>query len=484
MKYTKRILSAIPPVLYIFLILTTVQCNDSTDDLVIEPNYEDFDLGTASLQFRNHCGGCHGQNLESFVERDWKYENSLEGIANSVKVGYPENGMPSYEPTFSEFELMSLAAYILKETDGKTKASLVADNPELSGVIETEDLSFRVETISDEIEGVPWAIQQLPDGDFLVTERGGELYILSPEGELNSISGIPQVETANQAGLLDVAIHPDFENNSYVYISYSKVNPEISFESTTAVVRGTLVGSALQNVEEIFLALPYAAGVYHYGSRLLFDKLGFLYVSVGDRAYRDVYPQALDNQLGKVHRIHNDGSIPSDNPFVNNDDAYNSIFSYGIRNPQGLSLHPETGQVWEGEHGPQGGDEINILNSGSNYGWPVISYGINYDGTSFTDLTEMEGMEQPVNYWVPSIAPSGMDFNSGDFYGNWKNDLFVGSLKFEYLHRLKMNGDVVIGHEKLLENIGRVRDVHMGNDGFLYVAVEGPGRVLRLVPEQ
>jgi glucose/arabinose dehydrogenase len=283
---------------------------------------------------------------------------------------------------------------------------------------------------------------------------------------------------------MDVSIHPDFENNSLVYLSYSRANPNNSSERTTAVVRAVLEGNSLSQVENIFTALPYLNSDYHYGSRLLFDNNGYLYVSVGDRGYRDVYPQTLDNYLGKIHRIHDDGQIPTDNPFYNVQGVVNSIFTYGTRNPQGMSLHPETGAVWEGEHGPQGGDEINILEAGNNNGWPVISYGVNYDGTIFTDLTEMVGMEQPIHYWTPSIAPCGMTFVHGDFYGDWKNDLFVGSLKFEHLQRLKMNGTEVVGHEILLEGIGRVRDAQMGVDGYLYIVVEGPGRLIRLIPEQ
>lgn len=245
--------------------------------------------------------------------------------------------------------------------------------------------------------------------------------------------------------MLDIEIDPDFGNNGFVYLSYSKRNTQNSSLQTTAVARGKLTGNSLVNVEDIFIALPYHNTTLHYGSRLLFDRTGYLYISVGDRGGRDQYPQALNNQIGKVHRLNTGGSIPNDNLFVGNQNANNSIFAYGIRNPQGLSLHPETGDIWESEHGPQGGDEIYILKAGYNYGWPVISYGINYNGTPFTDLTEKEGMEQPVHYWNPSIALCGMDFISGDFYSKWKGDLIVSSLKFQYLHRLKMDGNNVMG---------------------------------------
>ena len=442
------------------------------------------DLAKAAINYTNHCGGCHGQKFESFIEREWLYGNTSAEIASSIELGYDGNGMPSYKALFTSQEIKDLADYILQEIDGKTQESIQQDNPNLSGIITSDNLNFRLETITDQISGVPWGVAQLPNGDFLVTERGGKLYRINNEGELNEISGLPNLIALGQGGLLDVEIHPDFEDNSYVYISYSGLNPNNSSENTTAVARGVLSGNTLQNTEEIFAAQPYLITTNHYGSRLEFDNNGYLYVSVGDRGYRDVYPQALDNGIGKVHRLNPNGTIPMDNPYYNMANHNWSVFGYGIRNPQGLAKHPDTGDIWEGEHGPQGGDEINILESGNNYGWPVITYGVNYNGTPITNETEMEGMEQPIHYWVPSIAPCGMSFVSSNYYGDWENDLFVGSLKFRYLHRLKMNGNQVVGHEELLEDIGRVRDVQMGLDGYIYILVEGPGRLIRLVPEQ
>jgi len=472
----------------LFVLSLLLSCSDSQDPLPAEegtdPEDEIVNLTGAALTYRNQCGGCHGQDLGSFVEREWTYGNSLEDIVQSITAGYSGNGMPAYGTALSDQEITDLTNYILTEIEGKTKAMLEAENPDLSGLISSDDLSFRVETLTDDIPGIPWGIEQLPNGEILVTERGGRLFLVRNNKELVEISGVPNVGSQGQGGLLDVLIHPDFENNAWVYLSYSRVNPENSSERTTAVARGRLEGTGLVAVETIFTALPYLNGGSHFGSRLVFDNNGYLYVSVGDRGYRDVYPQELDNGIGKIHRIQDNGQIPADNPFVNTPGAVPSIFTYGIRNPQGMSLHPETGAVWEGEHGPQGGDEINLLEAGNNNGWPVISYGINYDGSSFTDLTELAGMEQPIHHWTPSIAPCGMTFVSSDYYGAWGNDLLVGSLKFEYLHRLRMNGNQVVGHEMLLEGIGRVRDVQVGTDGFVYLAVEGPGRVIRLVPEQ
>lgn len=472
-----------------FLVLSLLLgCSDSEDP---GPPEEENDPGDeipawegAALTYRNQCGGCHGQDLGSFVEREWTHGSSLEEVIESITEGYPGNGMPAYGSALSSQEIEELTNYILTEIDGKTKAMLEEENPDLSGLIASDELNFRLETLTDEIPGIPWGLEQLPNGEILVTERGGRLFLVGNDKQLTEITGVSEVSSQGQGGLLDVLIHPDFETNTFVYLSYSRVNPDNSSERTTAVARARLQGTNLVEVETIFTALPYLNSGQHFGSRLVFDRNGYLYVSVGDRGNRDAYPQELDNSHGKIHRIHEDGQIPPENPFYTTPGAVNSIFTYGTRNPQGMALHPETGAVWEGEHGPRGGDEINILQAGDNNGWPVISYGVNYDGSSFTDLTELEGMEQPVHYWTPSIAPCGMTFVSSDFYGNWKNDLFVGSLKFEYLHRLRMNGNEVVGEETLLEGIGRVRDAQMGRDGYLYIVVEGPGRLLRLLPEQ
>ena len=458
-----------------------IQCT-SGDTPEPEPADELTQEAVAQI-YRNNCGGCHGQRLESFVERDWVYGNSRDEVYASIKEGYPDNGMPSYESFLTETELQAITDYILSEIEGKTKEMLLEENPDLSEVIQSENMDFRLEVMTDQIDGIPWGLAQLPNGDILVTERNGGFYLLKTDKSLETISGAPNVRASGQGGLLDVELHPNYTENHLVYLSYSKRDPDNASRSTTAVALGKLEENALTELEDIFIALPYRSSGQHFGSRLQFDDLGHLYVTVGDRGNRDDFPQALDNHHGKVHRINDDGGIPGDNPFVQQEDAVSTIYAYGNRNPQGLCIHPTTGQIWEGEHGPRGGDEINIVGRGNNYGWPVITYGTNYNGTPITDLTEMEGMEQPVHYWTPSIAPSGMDFISGNLYIGWTNDLFVSSLKFTYLHRLKMDGNEVIGEEELLEGIGRIRDVEMGSDGYLYIAVEGPGRVIRIVPE-
>jgi aldose sugar dehydrogenase len=230
------------------------------------------------------------------------------------------------------------------------------------------------------------------------------------------------------------------------------------------------------------MSLPYTKTKHHFGSRIVFDKNGYLFFSVGERGMEKEFPQSTENDNGKIHRLNDDGTIPKDNPFVNDSKNRGSIYSYGHRNPQGLTLNKETGEIWEHEHGPRGGDEVNIIKKNANFGWPVISYGINYDGKPITNISKKEGMEQPEIYWIPSIAPSGMTFVNSDKYPAWKGSLMVGSLRFNYLNRCIVKNNKIIGQEKLLINVGRMRNVEMGSDGYLYVSIENPGTVFRLRP--
>ncbi|MEQ8472655.1 MAG: PQQ-dependent sugar dehydrogenase [Marinoscillum sp.] len=340
----------------------------------------------------------------------------------------------------------------------------------------TQSISLETETVIEDIS-IPWGIDWLPSGEMLITERDGKLYKWK-NGQLSLITGVPKVVAESQGGLLDVKVHPAYATNGWIYLAYSKAVD--AKNATTAVVRGKLSGNKFVESAEVFRAEPASETRHHYGSRIVFDKDGYMYVSVGDRGNRDENPQSLNNHCGKIHRMNDDGSVPSDNPFAGNPIAMQTIYSYGHRNPQGLTVHPETGEIWEHEHGPKGGDEVNIIEPKKNYGWPVISYGINYNDTKFTDITKKEGMEQPEIYWVPSIAPSGMDFVTSDKYGALKGDLLVGSLKFGYLHRCDVEGIKIVKQEKLLEGIGRVRVIRQGPDGFVYLGVEGKG-VLRLI---
>ena len=349
------------------------------------------------------------------------------------------------------------------------------ENPPM---IETPDQSkYTTELIVDGID-IPWGMDFINEEELLVTDKKGTLYHVL-KGVKTEVSGLPKIYVRGQGGLLDVALHPNFKSNGLVYLAIS-VNIEGDEGGNTALYRGTYEEFKLKNIELLYKAVPNTKKGQHWGSRIVFDDEGHLFFGVGDRGNRDVNPQDLKKDGGKIYRLNLDGSIPDDNPFINEEGAKKAIYTYGNRNPQGLIFHPNTGDLWEHEHGPKGGDEINILKKGKNYGWPVITYGINYSGTSITDKREMPGMEQPLYYWVPSIAPSGMAFSTSGVYKDWEGDLFVGSLKFKYLERLVIKNNKVTKREKILNEIGRVRNVKEGPDGYLYLGVDGKG-ILKVI---
>lgn len=385
-----------------------------------------------------------------------------------------------------KFQLSLISAFLTLvivtacKSEPKEEIDIIESNQDEYIVSEVQN--FTLDTITMSID-IPWGMAWLPNGDMIVTDRSGKLYRVNSENEVSRISGLPAIHSIVQGGLLDVEIHPNYEENGWIYFAYSSPSEENENASNTAIMRAKLEGNALISEEKIFQGLPYTERGHHYGSRIEFDNEGYLYFSIGDRGERDMFPQKLINHNGKIMRIHDDGSIPVDNPFVNDENALNEIYSYGHRNPQGVTLHPETGKIWIHEHGPRGGDEINIIDAGKNYGWPEITFGINYDGSIITEDTAREGMEQPLWYWTPSIAPCGMDFIEGDIYENWKGDLFVGSLVFRYLERCVIENNKVTHREKLLQNIGRVRNVKQAPDGYIYVATETPGAIYRIVPK-
>lgn len=329
----------------------------------------------------------------------------------------------------------------------------------------------------------PWAMAFLPDGSALITEREGDLRLMKPDGSLSAgLSGVPEVYASGQGGLLDVALDPDFESNRQIYLSYAE--PRSQGENATAVARAVLDASNkwLSSVEVIFQQQPSYSGNKHFGSRLVFAPDGNLFVTLGERSSLRDEAQNLSNHLGAVVRIAPDGSVPDDNPFVEQDGVMPEIWTYGHRNPQGAALNPESGELWLHEHGPRGGDEVNIAEAGKNYGWPVITHGQEYFGGEIGVGTEKEGMEQPVHYWVPSIAPSGMAFYTGDEVDEWQGDIFVGALAGRLLVRLDRDGDRITGEERMLEDLAeRIRDVRMGPDGMIYLLTDSSsGRVLRI----
>jgi glucose/arabinose dehydrogenase len=327
----------------------------------------------------------------------------------------------------------------------------------------------------------PWGLAFLPDGRLLVTERPGQMRIVSKDGTVSApLTGLPRIEAGGQGGLLDVVLAPDFATSRLVYFSYSEPG-RLGVVGTT-VSRGRLGDGGLEGVTTVFEQSPKVRSGLHFGSRLVFTRDGNLFITTGERGRRDD-SQDLERHLGKVIRVRPDGSVPSDNPFVNRGGARPEIWSYGHRNLQGAALHPETGQLWTIEHGAQGGDEVNVPRAGRNYGWPVITYGRDYSGAKIGEGTAKPGMEQPVHYWDPSIAPSGLAFYTGDKFPEWRGDLFVGSLKFHLLVRLRLQGERVVSEERILQGVGRIRDVRQGPDGFIYLLTdEGDGRILRLEP--
>lgn len=352
--------------------------------------------------------------------------------------------------------------------------------------LDTDLVELDVTVVTEGLEAL-WGFTFLPDGDILATERPGRLRLIRNGTLLNEpISGVPEVFARGQGGLLDVVLHPEFESNQWVYLSYAKPMDD---NSTTVVARGRLQDMALVDVEDIFIAGTRGRG--HYGSRLVFDNDGYLFVTVGDRQANPNEDQAnhpaqnRGNHHGTVNRLHDDGSIPSDNPFVGQDGIEPSIWSYGHRNPQGMVYDSASGRLWINEHGPQGGDELNLIKPSLNYGWPVIGYGVNYGGKTLHDGTHQDGMEQPVHYWVPSIATSGMVLYTGGLIEGWTGNLLVGGLGGQQIARLTMDGTEVVSEETIFSGNGRVRDIRQGPDGAIYIGIDGTrdsAAIVRIAP--
>jgi len=347
--------------------------------------------------------------------------------------------------------------------------------------IDSEQQRFSVQVLREHLQH-PWSLQFLPDGRLLVSERTGQLLLLSADGELlTRIGGLPAIRVEGQGGLLDVALDPAFAVNQRLFLAFA-AGPDRN-RLGTEVASARLQNDRLVDLRMLFLAKPKSGGGRHFGGRLQVDG-EFLYITLGERGQRE-HAQELNDHAGSVIRLHLDGSVPENNPFVGKQEARAEIFTYGHRNVQGIAKHPTTGQIWTHEHGPQGGDEINILQAGHNYGWPVITYGVNYGiGTQIGVGTHKAGMDQPLYYWDPSIAPSGMSFYTGERFPGWQGNLFVGSLKFQLLVRLTLRDGKVVGEERLLERVlGRIRDVRQGPDGLLYLLTDSPdGLLVRLAP--
>ena len=357
-------------------------------------------------------------------------------------------------------------------------ASCEAQEKQNDIALQDEVVKYKFETVASGISN-PWGMTWLPDGTLLVTEKSGNLYQIQ-KGVKTEIKNVPKVYNRGQGGLLDIAAHPNYAQNGWIYITYASSDGE-GDGGNTKLIRAKLENGGLTSIESLYKAGPNTTKGQHFGSRIVFDKEGYLYFTAGERGETFVNPQDITRDNGKIYRLNDDGSIPKDNPFVGQKSAKEAIYTFGNRNPQGLAMHPETGKIWEHEHGPQGGDEINIVKKGANYGWADVTYGIDYDGKSISTMTEKEGVENPIYYWLPSIAPSGMAFVTSDKYPDWKGHLLVGSLKFQYLELVKLNGETIIGRQKIGKDIGRLRNVAQGPDGYIYIGVEGKG-ILKIVP--
>ncbi|HEX5830673.1 MAG TPA: PQQ-dependent sugar dehydrogenase [Gemmatimonadaceae bacterium] len=354
---------------------------------------------------------------------------------------------------------------------------LAACRPAQAQVVNSEEHRVRVDTIAAGLAH-PWGLAILPNGDLLVTERPGRIRLVRGGVlQAEAVAGGPDVVARGQGGLLDIALHPRFADNQLVYLSYSKAGPQ---GNTTAIARARFDGARLTGLEDLFVAEAWNRGGAHFGSRIVFDRAGMMFVSVGERNEKTP-AQELGNHKGTILRLHDDGRVPRDNPFVGREGARPEIFSYGHRNPQGMTLHPTTGAIWATEHGARGGDEINIVRAGRNYGWPAITHGVDYSGARISPDTALAGMEQPLLHWTPSIAPSGLTFYTGDHFPRWRGNLFGGALQGQQLRRVVLDGERVVKQESLLQGNGRIRTVKQGADGRLYLLVDAPnGALLRL----
>ncbi len=437
--------------------------------------------------YQQYCAQCHGQDLNggnatSLIDGIWQFGGEDGYVTRNIKFGIPHLGMPSYEKSLTDEEIHAVVAYIREE-----EKAVGAKKPATPVMLETMDYEMAVETFADGLE-IPWAIDFINKNKALITERPGRLrMVINGTLQAEPVRGTPEVLHEGQGGLLDVAVDPDYGENGWIYLAYSHVLKNDAENgrppAMTRIVRGKIKNNTWTSQEVLFEAPreTYQTTRHHYGCRIVFDPWDHHYFAVGDRG-AGYQAQDVSRPNGKVHRIHKDGSIPEDNPFLFKADAMASVYSLGNRNIQGMAVHPVTGRLWATEHGPMGGDELNLIEAGKNYGWETITYGRNYNGTIITEWTHQPGMEQPILYWKPSIAVCGLDFYRGDLFQKWKNRLLVGALRYEEVRLLHLEKNRVMHQEVILKGAGRVRDVASGPDGAIYVVLNKPGKVIRLTP--
>lgn len=445
--------------------------------------------------FAEYCASCHGAGLEdgsapSLFDKEWTHGSDLASIRKNISEGIEAVGMPGFAEGLSEAEIENLVVYLksgapeAEEKVVESETSPTSETTLVAAIDDVDNIQNQIQ-VDDWVTGLdePWGIHFIDDR-VLITEKKGKLKLAtSADGtdwKVSEISGIPAVNNTRQGGLLDVATDPNYAQNRWVYLTFSHALEGTSGPSMTKLIRGKIVDNQWTEEETLFQAHAdeYLDTGFHYGSRITFDDQGHIYFSIGDRGPKE-QAQDRDRPNGKIHRINMDGSIPDDNPYL--DAKYPSIYSYGNRNPQGLIWHPDTGVLWETEHGPKGGDELNAIMSGVNYGWPKISYGINYNGTILTEDQALPGMAQPVSQWTPSIAVCGLDVYTGDLFPEWKGRLLAGSLAFQSLRLIEVDGDKYQSEVEILKDNGRIRDVTTGPDGAIYVAL--PRKIVRLSPK-
>jgi glucose/arabinose dehydrogenase len=432
--------------------------------------------------YKSYCATCHGADMSGGLglalnDSEWKYGASDSDITKVIKEGLPKVGMPAWNKTLSDEDIRALVI-LIRERGAATAVTDKTVKSSNSSLLSGAGHNFSLEEVAT-APGELWGMDFLADGTIIATQKDGNLWLFKKGERLGPVQGTPKVMAGGQGGLLAVQRHPDVKAG-WIYLTFSDPSKN---GSMTKVVRGKLDG--LQWVEEqtVYAADPkfYTEVGHHFGSRLVFQN-GYIYFSIGDRGMQD-QAQDITRPNGKIHRLHDDGRVPSDNPFIDKTNAVTSIWSYGHRNPQGLAINPVNGDLWGAEHGPRGGDELNVVSKGLNYGWPVITYGMNYDGTPITKETHKDGMEQPKHYWVPSIAASDIEFYTGEHFPSWRNQLLVGSLAKQQLRLVRIAADKVIGDELVLQGHGRIRDVATGPDGYPYVVLNNPnGIIYRLVP--
>ena len=438
--------------------------------------------------YQTYCGGCHGARMEGnsapkLIKEKWVHGSTYTALFRNIKMGIPNTEMKGWSTVLKDKEISAVANYILSSQKGPKKKM-----PSLPSKIVTSDYVLKVEKLDSGHTSTPWAIEFVNANKALISEKPGRLrWMVNSKLDSVAIRGVPvTTTTSGTGGFMDIALDPKYKENGWVYLAFSHTKGSVTDKNApamTKIVRGKIKDYEWTEEQTLF-EVPDSLMVIRgdrWGCRFLFDKNGYLYFTIGDMG------KAMDSQdpakaTGKVFRINPDGTIPADNPFAHNKGALPQIFTLGNRNVEGIAQHPATGDIWATEHGPRGGDELNILIKGHNYGWPVITYGIDYSGKIVSEKTEQDGMEQPVVYWTPSIAVCPAEFVSSPLFGKWKNNLLVGALAFEELRRLVIVKNKVVKQELLLKGYGRVRDLKLGPDGKLYVVLNKPDMIIRLTP--